>query len=346
LISDDAPDPTEASVVDAGRHITITDRSHGLPYSKGMMASSLAVSGLPIVEGFEIAERIERDLKAAGAYSISSSDLREMAAVMLSEVGGRYAATYMRWQAVEELNVPLIILLGGATGVGKSTIATQLAARLGITRVVSTDAIRQVLRSALSEELMPILHVSSFEADSMVDSSSDQIDPVIGGFKEQVQAVSVGTEGLITRALEEGTDLIVEGAHLTPDTVAGWGEKFPDAVLIPIVLTIESESLHRSHFHMRGLETKSRPDDKYLAAFGKIRKIQAYVSSMALELGVPVVEVFDLDSTLQDIISIVVSTALGAPSLQRAIESTMPGLLTRVKSWEILGYRKRLKAHG
>ena len=39
---------------------------------------------------------------------------------------------------------PLIILLGGPTGAGKSTVATMLASRLGITRVIPTDAIREV----------------------------------------------------------------------------------------------------------------------------------------------------------------------------------------------------------
>ena len=62
--------------------------------------------------------------------------------------------------------MPLVILIGGATGVGKSTIATQLAHRLGIVRVVATDAaIREVMRAMLSAELMPALHVSSFQAD-------------------------------------------------------------------------------------------------------------------------------------------------------------------------------------
>ena len=65
---------------------------------------------------------------------------------------------------MERLDVPLVILIGGATGVGKSTIATQLAARLGIVRVVATDAIREVMRSMLSPELMPTLHTSSFHA--------------------------------------------------------------------------------------------------------------------------------------------------------------------------------------
>ena len=64
--------------------------------------------------------------------------------------GERYAKNFVRWREVERLDVPLVILIGGATGVGKSTIATQLAARLGIVRVVATDAIREVMRAMFS----------------------------------------------------------------------------------------------------------------------------------------------------------------------------------------------------
>ena len=85
---------------------------------------------------------------------------------MLGDLAGdRYAKNFRRWGEVERLDVPLVILIGGATGVGKSTIATQLAVRLSIVRVVATDAIREVMRSTLTHELMPTLHTSSFHAD-------------------------------------------------------------------------------------------------------------------------------------------------------------------------------------
>ena len=38
---------------------------------------------------------------------------------------------------------PLFLLIGGATGTGKSTLATELAVRLGITSVTSTDMIER-----------------------------------------------------------------------------------------------------------------------------------------------------------------------------------------------------------
>src|SRR5205085_534353 len=100
---------------------------------------------------------------------ITRAELSELAReVLVEEVGQRYADSFAKWQVVNQIDRPLIILIGGATGVGKSTVASQLAGRLGITRVIPTDAIREVMRSMFSEELMPTLHTSSFDADHLV----------------------------------------------------------------------------------------------------------------------------------------------------------------------------------
>jgi 2-phosphoglycerate kinase len=338
------------------RHIIIKDRSQGLPFSKGLLASSIMATGLSSAEAFRIAERVEEHMTVQGRHSVSSHDLRNLAASMLSDIHERYASRYLQWQAVEDLEVPLIILLGGATGVGKSTIATQLAARLHVTRVISTDAIREVLRAAVSRELLPTLHASSFQADTSLRVPPPEFaDPVIVGFQEQVQAVSVGIKALIARSVEEGTPIIVEGAHVVPGYLSGWEEEFPDAVLVPVVLTVTDEETHKAHFLRRSAETKSRPVDRYLAGFGNIRLIQSYICRLAAENGVPLVEMFELDSTLQEIVAVVVAKALASARLRDEIESSIPESFfvtaggevvqkekpTRRKGWEILGKGKK-----
>src|SRR5207253_284119 len=66
-------------------------------------------------------------------------------------------------EALQQLDVPLIVLVGGATGTGKSTVTSEVAYRLGITRVSSTDFVRQTMRAFFSHEFMPSIHYSSFE---------------------------------------------------------------------------------------------------------------------------------------------------------------------------------------
>ena len=314
-------------------HIFISEQEHGLPYSKGLTASSLMVTGLGPVRSYRVANSVEQKLTALGQDTVTAEQLRELTVgVLREEEGDRYAETFIKWQSVAELNIPLIILLGGATGAGKSTIATQLATRLGITRVVSTDAIREVLRSTLTEEMFPTLYASSFEADKAVRQPIPHSgDRLIIGFREQAAAVAVGAQALIDRAIAEGTDMILEGAHLVPGFLES--VESDEAVIVPLLVAVEDEELHRSHFYRRGRDTSKRDGDRYLNAFKKIRKIQKYMVNSALMRGVPVIEHVDLDASLSEVVDHVLLKALsmvergadveGGERLEQVVEETM-----------------------
>ena len=295
-------------------HIVVSDRA-GLPYSKGLMASSIMATGLAPFRAYEVAEKIEEKLLTSERYEVTREELQALAVETIhAMVGQRHAETYRRWQAVEELDLPFIVMIGGTTGVGKSTVATQVAARLGITRIISTDAIREVMRSMFSERLMPTLHTSSFEAATAIRGPLPRsADPVITGFEQQVRAVSVAVEALIERSVLEGTDVIIEGAHLVPGFVESpdwsppWDEK---AVVVPLVITVDDEDVHRSQFFLRAMESGQRHSERYLQSFDNIRKIQKYIRSAAEHRRVPVIPSYSLDATLTAVIDHVVEQAV------------------------------------
>ena len=62
----------------------------------------------------------------------------------------------------------LLILLGGSSGTGKSTLASLIASRLGISTVLSTDSIRHIMRNFVSREENPILFCSTYETSKFV----------------------------------------------------------------------------------------------------------------------------------------------------------------------------------
>ncbi len=298
----------------SGSHVLVSDGSAGpqssLPYSKGLMASRMMVTGLSPFRSYQVAEAIEERLHELGVAVITSDELSELAVGVLRDVAGeRYAKNFLRWREVERLDVPMVLLIGGATGVGKSTIATQLAARLGVVRVVATDAIREVMRGLFSRALMPTLYTSSFDADSALrEAPLRPGDRVIVGFREQTAAVSVGLRALLERAAVEGTSLIIEGAHAVPGFVDldVWGER---VLPIHIVVTVEDEDVHHSHFVARGFDTSPRPAERYIEGFDKIRKVQKYIKSQALQHGVPVIPNYNLDQSLTAIIDLIVDRA-------------------------------------
>jgi 2-phosphoglycerate kinase len=295
---------------DKNPHITISDQDPGLPYSKGLTASQVMVSGLPAFRAYEVAEAIETRLLDEGRFTISSEELSTLTLETIRELAGdRYATNFERWQDVQRLDVPLVILIGGAVGVGKSTIATHLAHRLGIVRVVGTDtSIREVMRAMLSEELMPSLHVSSFQTDRAVREPTRRSDALVAGFREQTQAVSVGIQAMIDRSITEGTSIVIEGVHVVPGffDLDAYGDKL---VAVPLVFEVEDEGRHLNHLAVR--ETGVRPAERYARNFENIRKLQRYIKSQALSHGVPIVPNLSFDQAISAVLDLVMERATG-----------------------------------
>lgn len=285
-------------------HILISDRETGFPYSKGLMASQVMVTGLSPYRAYQVAEAIEGRLLERGAPSISTKELDRMAAGVIDEIAGeRYAKNFVRWREVEALDIPLVVLIGGTTGVGKSTLATQLAARLGIVRTVGTDAVREVMRALFSRELMPTLYRSSFEAGEALREPPSR-DAVVVGFREQTAAVAVGLDALLERAAVEGMSMIIEGAHVVPGFLDL--ESRRDRILsVPVIITVEDEDVHRSHFLARSTDHVHRPPARYLQGFDDIRRVQRYIKSQALSHGAPIIPNYNFDQSLAAVIDLV-----------------------------------------
>lgn len=307
-------------------HIVISDREPGLPFSKGLMASQVMVTGLSPFRAYQVAEKVEDRLREQTRSSLTSDELSALALEVIRELHGeRYANNFLRWREVEHLDVPLVILIGGSTGVGKSTIATQLAARLGIVRVVATDAIREVMRSMLSPELMPTLHTSSFQADTALrELPSKSADALILGFREQTAAVSVGINALIERAAIEGTSIIIEGAHVVPGffDLGLYGERI---VAVPFIVGIDDEERHLSHFAARENAVESRPARRYAEGFDKIRKLQRWVKSQALSHDVPMIPNYSFDQSIAAVIDLIMERATARATELRALAADTGG---------------------
>ena len=290
--------------------ILISDREPGLPYSKGLRASELMVTGLSPFRAYQVAEQVEERLRELQVSSVTSDEVDDITVDVLSDLAGeRYATNFLRWREVRKLDRPLVILIGGATGVGKSTAATQLAVRLGIVRVVATDAIREVMRALFTSELMPTLYTSSFEADSALrEPPARPMDRVVVGFREQTAAVAVGIHALVERAVVEGTSVVIEGAHVVP----GFFDLAPyegRLLSVPVVLTVDDEELHRSHFVARSVDSATRPFERYVRGFPNIRRVQKYIKSQALSHNVPTIPSYNIDQALAAIIDLVVERA-------------------------------------
>ena len=73
-------------------------------------------------------------------------------------------------RSIREQRRSVTVLLAGTSGTGKSTLAGLLAARLGISTVLSTDSVRHMLRSFTPQAANPLLWASTYEVRAPASS--------------------------------------------------------------------------------------------------------------------------------------------------------------------------------
>ena len=277
----------------------VVHHGHGLPYSKGLMAQSLSATGLTPQRAFDLARVVERRLDERSEATVDVGSLRLLAEEVLREEEGEGAVRrYRHWHRLDRLDRPLIVMLGGAAGVGKSTLATMLAHRLGITRVIATDVIRQVLRAFFTAEAMPTVHHSAFEVS-------------LEGFREQAEHVGTGVSAIVQRACDENTPVVVEGVHAVPGALAD--ELRGSCVAVEALLVVQDEGLHRGHFSLRGA---NRPAERYHAHFDEIRTLQEHLVAGAGKAGMPVIDNVNVEDTLALLMGLVLD-AVGSVEERR-----------------------------
>jgi 2-phosphoglycerate kinase len=261
------------------------------PYSKGLMARALTAVGIREDEAYELARRTETDLAQRGEVSVDLERLSDLASDLLGvDRGPRAVRQLRRFRDLQELDLPLILLVGGGTGTGKSTVATEVAYRLGITRVTSTDFVRQTMRAFFSKEFMPSIHYSSFEAGLGLTKAEEEEsgDAALLGFLDQTRNVLTGVEAALQRALDEGWSMVLEGVHLVPGMIT---TELEGALVVQCVLAIRDEEIHRTHFWSRDVDSDGvRPSDRYIEGLPEIRMIQEYLLERAARYDVPVIE--------------------------------------------------------
>ena len=172
-------------------------------------------------------------------------------------------------------------MIAGGTGIGTSTLAMRLAWLLEIDTIVSTDSVREVIRQFLNEDVLPILHVSSYEAGKTIKQVKSSHDRVIYGFLAQSKEVLNGVEAIIKRAIKEKVSMVIEGVHIIPGEM-DFLKKYKDkAHIIQVMLDVKQKNKHRLHFFSRGIQSVNRDKTKYLKNFKEIRLIRDYLIDQA-----------------------------------------------------------------
>jgi 2-phosphoglycerate kinase len=292
-----------------GKQISVFRRNATAPFSKGLLTQSITSSGLKPEEAFQIAFDLEAKLKKKNILRISKKKLfDEVFATIKKKHDPHIADLYKLASRLDELDRPVIIYLGGASGTGKSVMSTFLAGRLGINKITGTDTIREIMRLVFNRDLLPSLHNSSSKAGIGMPKNLRKSDRLISGFCLQAQQVSVGVKAVVDRAIKEKTSMIIEGIHLLPNMEHAIKEGCKRAYHIPITLSLMNEKHHKDRFLERGKENELRKKEVYLRSFENIRAIHEFFNLESEDKEIEVVDNENFDETTNTLMQLIINT--------------------------------------
>lgn len=297
---------TEEPRVIASKLVQVEYKEFSMPFSKGILAQSLTSIGLKGYQSFFVGQTVEKTLLDRNIPKITKEELVTLTYNVLREnFPEEVAANYLLVRRFRKQKVPLVIIIGGATAVGKSTIASNLAFRFGIRHVFGTDIVREAMRSVIAPDLIPELHASSFTAwKHLALWPTLPNERVSLGFEEQARHVMAGIEGIVERALQEGISLIVEGVHVCPHLIRKRLLEKPN--VIAVFLKLSEEDAHMSRIFARSQNVVViRPAARYIAHFADIRQIQDHLVKQAEKSSLPVIENINQTETVMAIISLI-----------------------------------------
>ncbi|NIQ06287.1 MAG: 2-phosphoglycerate kinase [Candidatus Korarchaeota archaeon] len=276
------------------------------PFSRGILARSISSSGLSYDEAYEIVVNIRESLHKQGITTISAGELEDIVSKELLKLNLQEVERFYRVRRkIQFLRRPIFVLIGGGTGVGKTTMAAEVGHQLGIKKIIGTDTIREILRAIIPQEVAPTLHSSSFLAcDELKGDSSS--NTVLYGFKRQAKLVNHGIIAVLTRGKKEGLKMVIDGVHLVP---GGLQKRFrdPPGMVFQYVLDVPDRDRHIQRFYSR-VEGSLRDPQRYIDYIDRIRDIHHHLVQMAKRHGIKIVNNTDYEEALEDIVEDVLAT--------------------------------------
>ncbi|MHA2251192.1 MAG: hypothetical protein ACXAD7_12585 [Candidatus Kariarchaeaceae archaeon] len=281
--------------------VSVVTNSGNIPFSIGYLASTLLAIGIPQDRAYRDAYSISLIVQDTEQDEFTSDEIMQLTVEWYEENDPNLAPRVDIVRQDLEPIKPLVILLGGVTGIGKSTIAQLFAKRLGVKSVMGTDLIREVLRVTISSDLMPTLHTSSYIAYNQLDTSFlPALSEPIVGFEEQARSVIVGVEAAIEQTIKDNEILIIEGVHLIPGLIRKKITKNQGTIAFQLVLN--DEEAHHSRLRRRESKLQNR-GTHYSKYFDEIREIQSYLIEQASNNNIPIIDVDNDQKALLKIIN-------------------------------------------
>ncbi len=255
-------------------------------FSRGILATKLEFIGFSFTNAYEFSIRVRNELLKLDTSIIKKEQLDSIVhRLLLDEYSKELAETYILMERWRKKRTPIHILIAGAIGVGKSTLARKVAGELGIQHIIGTDIIRGVLKQTLSPEIRPELHSKSYFAYKYLrEIYSTRYDDTIIGFENHAKYVNVGVDAVLSRSETESISIVIFGEHLLPsffDSRAG-----QKGTLVYVTLKLANEEIHKENLYSQ----YSRDRAILMKNFARIRTIHDYLMNETAKRRMNIIE--------------------------------------------------------
>lgn len=191
------------------------------------------------------------------------------------------------------VDAPQVLLIGGASGTGKTTVANALVQELGLAHHISTGFVREVARAMMPADQAFLLDGFTFDAWRLFPEIAGNGHRVFDGALAQAEVLLPAVKACISRSVREGASLILEGAHMLPGLLSGddLGVSLFCILDVPDRDTLVERALGQTHSR-RNLSQ---------AQIAGIIELQDACVMQARRAGIQVIENVDLATTVERI---------------------------------------------
>ncbi|KAL0019715.1 hypothetical protein WJX77_003829 [Trebouxia sp. C0004] len=317
LLVTDGGDPPD---VQAGSNY----KPHRARYTKSMLRSTLQLMGCKPRTAYKVSERVYRvlheELNGAGrdllpkslsplqdrlqrsegtgpSIALCRQEFEDLVIAQLEAYTEKPADSQDLRNAcsIQEQRSSVAVLLAGTSGTGKSTLAGLLAARLGITTVLSTDNIRHMLRSFATEDQNPLLWASTYQAGDHIPSS--ETAPQDCTPSTSTPSTSYGNTTSESTARWDAKKRAVKGYKAQSEMLM---QRHP--TIVPFLIYISNEDKHKERFAVRAKYMTLDPAaNRYVKYIRNIRTIQDYLCRRADKHMIPKVDNTNVDRSVATI---------------------------------------------
>ena len=301
----------DCPVASLSENIVVHTPTRDAPFSAAIITYDLECYGIKTAIASEAGQIVFNQLVSENYHQVSSADINLLIYRCLRDNFNQdIADLFISWKAFEDSEMSLIVLIGGITGVGKSTVSHEICYRLDIPQIQSTDMIREIIRAYLAPPLVPLLQYSSFEAWKAIPEADTKKrlfkkgPPVVEGFLSQLSIIKPALESSIDRALREHNHVIIEGVHVLTTEIDLTAAQ-DQAIIVPVMLASTRKSALKKQITRRSKEQDKRPASRYIENIDHIWELQSYLLKTADNAEITILTNSDIKNTVSNIINLI-----------------------------------------